>query len=370
VANYGQLRRDARYIIGVLRAGLDYSRIGAAQLAWMQLIEDYCEQGRAEQSFEICEDLRRLAEDPEVQETAQADPAYTSGVAQMCRGVKLLSHDSQSGATLEQALADAVEAFRASHSCFHQAGAQHGEAVALLAKGIVHQRQYEHHFAFPIERHWAQTLKALERSLNLFRLLQDGRQFEVRVRLAEVRGLYEEWIEAGQPNPKQKASSQTTSPNRQGKVIRLLGRIAAGQPILAEENIEDDIVVDDEIGKQADFALRVSGDSMIEAAILHDDIVFVHQTPNPPPNGQIAVVIVKQMDPQATIKRFYKEQDHIRLEPANESYPFIIVKSSRVSNDRIRGVYGKRNPKRLLEIYSDVELQVIGWATGLIREKL
>jgi len=107
--------------------------------------------------------------------------------------------------------------------------------------------------------------------------------------------------------------------------IPLLGHVAAGAPILAEEHIEDTIAVDGSLlrpGKH--FALRVRGDSMKNAGILDGDIVFVrHETPVK--SGEIAVVLIGD---EATVKRFFPRRDKLLLFPENDDYEPIEVRPS------------------------------------------
>lgn len=106
--------------------------------------------------------------------------------------------------------------------------------------------------------------------------------------------------------------------------VPLLGTVTAGQPILAFEEVEDYIPFaargED---PQKLFALRVRGESMVDAAILDGDIVVVRQTPTVE-NGAVAVVMV---DSEATVKRFYKEKGHFRLQPENSAMEPIIVEN-------------------------------------------
>jgi repressor LexA len=96
--------------------------------------------------------------------------------------------------------------------------------------------------------------------------------------------------------------------------LPLVGRVAAGQPVLAEENIEDYIEVPELAGgERGEFVLRVSGDSMREAGILEGDYVIV-QRRETADDGEIVVALVED---EATVKRFYRERDHVRLEPEN-----------------------------------------------------
>jgi repressor LexA len=97
--------------------------------------------------------------------------------------------------------------------------------------------------------------------------------------------------------------------------LPLVGSVAAGQPILAEENIEDHIAVPSEAGgDHGEFLLRVRGDSMINAGMLDGDIVVV-QRQETAADGEIVVALVGE---EATVKRFYRESDHVRLQPEND----------------------------------------------------
>jgi len=102
-----------------------------------------------------------------------------------------------------------------------------------------------------------------------------------------------------------------------GPGLPLVGRVAAGQPILAEEQIEEYLEVPAVIGGEGgDYILRVSGDSMKDAGILEGDYVVVR----PAETADDGEIVVALLDDEATVKRFFKEKDRIRLEPENEAY--------------------------------------------------
>ena len=110
-----------------------------------------------------------------------------------------------------------------------------------------------------------------------------------------------------------------------GSVIEVpvVGKVAAGEPLLASQNIERTISLSsDMIRTEEPFALRIKGDSMIGAGILEGDYVIVKQQPSAE-QGDIVVALI---DDEATVKRFYKVGDHIRLQPENPSVEPIIVK--------------------------------------------
>jgi repressor LexA len=110
-------------------------------------------------------------------------------------------------------------------------------------------------------------------------------------------------------------------PAEAAPLVPLLGRIAAGGPLLAEQEIEDRIAVPEPLGRNADFLLRVKGESMIEAGILDGDIVVVHRQPDARA-GDIVVALVgdDESADEATVKTFHRESDgRIRLQPENRS---------------------------------------------------
>jgi repressor LexA len=100
--------------------------------------------------------------------------------------------------------------------------------------------------------------------------------------------------------------------------LPLLGQIAAGGPLLAEQNVEDELAVPESL--RGDFLLRVKGDSMIDAGILDGDIVVV-RTAQDARNGEIVVALAgdDESADEATVKTFYKEKGRVRLQPENSA---------------------------------------------------
>ena len=102
-----------------------------------------------------------------------------------------------------------------------------------------------------------------------------------------------------------------------GRGLPVVGEVAAGEPLLAEENIEEYLELPDMIGgEEGDYILRVKGDSMKDAGILAGDYVVVKQTDDAS-NGEIVVALLEH---EATVKRFFREKDQIRLQPENPAY--------------------------------------------------
>lgn len=126
--------------------------------------------------------------------------------------------------------------------------------------------------------------------------------------------------------------------NQEILTIPVIGQITAGEPILAEQNIEEYIPLPANfiIGKE-NFILKVKGESMINAGILDGDYVIVDKA-NTAYNSQIVVALINE--DSATIKRFFKEENHIRLQPENDFMDPIILNSSEVSIiGHVRGVF-------------------------------
>ncbi|WP_291289395.1 transcriptional repressor LexA [Enorma sp.] len=106
------------------------------------------------------------------------------------------------------------------------------------------------------------------------------------------------------------------SPDRGTITLPLVGRVAAGMPILAEQNVEDSFTVPTEIATDSSsFVLEVHGDSMINVGIFNGDYLIVREQPNAM-NGEIVVAMI---DNEATVKTFYKERGRVRLQPENDT---------------------------------------------------
>ncbi len=135
--------------------------------------------------------------------------------------------------------------------------------------------------------------------------------------------------------------TEKNNENFKTNIFSVVGKVAAGKPIFATENIEDNISMPPElfgINTGDMFILKVSGDSMINAGIFDGDKIIVKKQ-STAENGEIVVVMI---DDSATVKRFYNEKGHIRLQPENDFMEPIIVQ----------------------------DCQIIGIVTGLIRQKI
>ena len=125
--------------------------------------------------------------------------------------------------------------------------------------------------------------------------------------------------------------------NREMVNVPVIGKITAGQPILAVENVTDTFPIPlDFVGNSDSFMLTVRGESMIEAGILDGDYILVKRT-NAAENGEIVVALI---DDEATVKTFYKEDGYIRLQPENSTMDPIIVPDCQILG-KVAGVFRK-----------------------------
>ena len=134
--------------------------------------------------------------------------------------------------------------------------------------------------------------------------------------------------------------------------IPIVGKVTAGMPILATENIEDMFQIPINYVKHNNdlFILKVTGDSMIEAGILDGDLAIIEQK-NVATNGDIVVALIEN---EATIKRFFKENGFIRLQPENKNYEMCIRDSCR--GKHVEAKWKDESPKPLEEA-----LILLGW---------
>ena len=143
-------------------------------------------------------------------------------------------------------------------------------------------------------------------------------------------------LKGGSGEPK-KTSSKDFYTQKELVEVPVVGKITAGMPILAVENVTDTFPIPiDFVGNSDCFMLTVRGESMIEAGILDGDYILVKKQNNAN-NGEIVVALIED---EATVKTFYKEKDHIRLQPQNSTMDPIIVPTCEILG-KVAGVFRK-----------------------------
>ena len=129
------------------------------------------------------------------------------------------------------------------------------------------------------------------------------------------------------------ADAEIAEQRRNAVSVPIVGNVAAGSPILAEQNIEDHILLSSDLAKDGYFLLRVRGDSMVNAGILNDDLVLVRPQ-HEAPNGSIVVALV---DGDATVKRIERGNGHVKLIAENPAYEPIVTSNVSLVG-QVRGV--------------------------------
>ncbi|MBU0516011.1 MAG: transcriptional repressor LexA [Proteobacteria bacterium] len=152
--------------------------------------------------------------------------------------------------------------------------------------------------------------------------------------IKHLRALEEEGLLGRSPG-KKRAWKLTQAPGP--RTIPLVGRIAAGTPIMAVENREDDIPVDPWLfGDEDTFALRVKGDSMIEAHIRDGDLAVIRPQAEAQ-NGDIAAVLVEGIEPEASLKTIRRSPGRLELHPANPAYEPLVFEGEDIARVRVLG---------------------------------
>lgn len=133
--------------------------------------------------------------------------------------------------------------------------------------------------------------------------------------------------------------SRADEPAAELHKLPLLGQIAAGGPLLAEQNVEDELAVPEPLGRNADFLLRVKGDSMVNAGILDGDVLVVQRAQDAR-NGEIVVALAGDDEgaDEATVKTFYREDGRVRLQPENDALEPIYADHVQILG-RVTGVF-------------------------------
>jgi len=144
-------------------------------------------------------------------------------------------------------------------------------------------------------------------------------------------------LKGGNGESKKKDVSKDFYTSKELVEVPVIGKITAGEPILAVENVTDTFPIPiDFVGNSESFMLTVRGESMIEAGILNGDYILVKKQ-NTANNGEIVVALIED---EATVKTFYKEKDHIRLQPENSTMDPIIVPDCQILG-KVAGVFRK-----------------------------
>lgn len=204
-------------------------------------------------------------------------------------------------------------------------------SASILERGFPPTlREIGEHFSIRSTNGVNDHLKALEKKGHLRR--EDLKSRAMRPVLPDGNG---ELVPLRRP-PLSTGQIQAVDLSDEMAEIPILGKVAAGQPILAVEQATDTVRVDRVLigGHREVFGLRIVGESMIEDGIFDGDYVFVKKTPS----AKTGEIVVAMIDGEATVKRYYPEGDRIRFQPANSTMEPIIVRRSEFKSVDIIGI--------------------------------
>jgi len=333
--------QEGHYILKVLPIE---GKIGASILALNKAADTYRASGRYDEAINCCTKALSLAQDPDLDIPSDLDVKYAKGFTQMHLGTVYFG---------QKKLEEAVVRYHQAQKLFNEQNKPYSEAIAWMALGIVYyvRAQDNPKTIGSSDDDWKRSMKAYQRSYDIFRKLDNPILMdEIKRRLAIVKHEYQRAMEdfcreetarkKQWEKPREEEvegiTGSFTLPSEEGVLkipviaIPIVAKIAAGiEFTLAQENITGYLVLDKESARNATFALRVKGNSMINAHILNGDYVLIY-VQEEVEDGEIAAVRITEEE-EATLKRFYKGkidgEIYWTLKPENDQEPTIIVSS-------------------------------------------
>jgi SOS regulatory protein LexA len=322
----------------------------------IKMADDFRKQKMLDCALNCCEQGRQLTIDKIWDDygDVRKDLGYAEGLVMMHLGTVYLTCG-------EDKFDQALNCYSRSRNSFHKLNRRYSEAIAWMAQGRIHV----------IRRHWFNALKHYQLSLNAF-----GSSGFSPEKISELRKIIEDQFEEARAEYLSglvatanavggaKKAARHDEPKVTSFTIPVVGRIAAGDALLAVENIEDYIGIDLDHAAGATFALRVQGNSMINARIQDQDYVLVRQQPRVD-NGEIAAVLIDGFETEGTLKRFHDRQNHIFLQPENDEQKPIVVILRREDERSVRQQY--EDKKMRIDVKMGMNVSVVGKVVGVLR---
>lgn len=344
----------------------EQEKIGRALQDLLDIADKLCKERNWQQAQECCEmglELLCAIWNPGY----RMDRRFAEAVAQLYLGAVYVG---------QAKLDTAADYYQASTVNFSATGINLYESIAWLSLGKVRR----------VGENWVKSLWAYQRGLNIIL----GQEFTScrSAKVDQLQELVEQEIQGVNSEIEENlrgAPRVVTMPfDRQREarkametvVIPVVSQIAAGEPmwtgeaimahILDESNIIDEISLDEEHAKEASFALEVKGESMIDAGINNGDYVFI-RAQRVADSGEIAAVMVMHSADEAetTLKKFYREENHVRLQPMNSREKPLIVVPLQEDRDSIETYYKGKGIK--VEIIQDADMAIVGKVVAVWR---
>ena len=342
-------------------------KLEEASLELYRQAQTFCQECSFDSATACCEAARRLAR----QTRDSMDTAtyrYTEGFSLAVLGTIYLRRSKAD---------TAIECFQQAATQFRGCNRLRSEGVAWMAIGegyslLSREKDRNGHLS---QRDKERAMSAFQRCLNIINSLRATDQAtielreRVREKLGQVRSSFTESL--GQNSPAANGTNGingAAAPNVPDELypVPIVESIAAGAGIIANDDKRGTMWLSREQVRDAQFAIRVEGKSMEGDGILDDDYVIIREQPVTDRPGAIAAVLIfTEGETLGTLKHYYRETDHHRLEPSNEAEPTLIVVSIEQHIERIENYY--RRHRKNVEVYPG-ECQIVGIPVAIFRE--
>lgn len=338
------------------RLDVEPSRLGEALSELNEIARDCLQHDLCDEAFQCCKIALTLCNElrPESEAKISLDTSYAQAIFHAYMGTSYLNQGK---------LELAMDCYRKSNDLFRRKLREKwNEGLLWITVGKLCQ------FTGRLE----DAFLAFQQSLFSFQAVtSDSRDRselveEARTELKETGQLFRSSL---QSKGRRRRPIQVIPPDvRLADIVRipLVAKIAAGLPTLAEENIEGYLFLDKNYTRDATFALQVQGNSMTNAAIRDKDVVLIREQPIAN-NTDIVAVILTDINAEATLKRFYEEDSHIRLQPENDAEKPIIIVSRRRDVDPVKAQYQRKGVDVHIMTRAEVKVEIVGKVVGLMR---
>jgi SOS-response transcriptional repressor LexA len=288
-----------------------------------------------------------------LQTSTGIDPTLGEALSLLCLGTIYTSLDR---------LEEAADCFRRGAEQFHSIAKRVSESIAYFALARVRehvQRRFE----------WTEVLGAYQQALSA---LKDttGLSFAPMSNVEQLRREIQlELSQAMSRMEKQLKSSRVARPQEPPRPIApgflqipVIARIAAGEPILAYTDDEEPLLVGEEIARGGNVAVHIRGDSMVGAGILDDDYVLIREQPVAH-NGDIVAVLVRDIDTEAALKRYFRYSDHVLLKAENPAIRSMVIVPDQATAEKVQREYDSSE----FDVRIGSEVIIRGKAVAVIR---
>jgi len=326
--------------------------LGEALSELNEIVRDCLQHDSCEEAFQCCKMAIALCDGLQPERGTKLEPSYAQAIFHTYMGTSYLNQGK---------LELAMECYNKSRTLFHgKLQERWNEGLLLITIGKLHQSTGKLHDAF----------LAFQQSLSSFQdVTSDSRDRSGLVKEAQTelkktgQLLRNSWQSKGKHQNPIRAKPHRVKP-ADIVTIPLVAKIAAGSPIPAEENIKDHLFLHKNYARDATFALQVQGDSLVNAGVHNNDIVLIREQPVAN-NGDIVAVTLTDIDAEATLKRFYQEESHIRLQPENDAEKPIIIVPRYRDVDPVKAQYQQKGID--VHIFAEVKVDIVGKVVGVLR---